>query len=131
MKFANATNLHRKSGLRSGGTCCAPFPNVTVRMSRWYPLRVPGWDTLEDVRTRETVMRRRILGGARSATTMVIFAASTTLLAQQKPETLQVAGLKQPVDILVDHWGVPHIYAGNEADYITQGAISPATACFR
>ena len=67
-------------------------------------------------------MRQRILSRARSAIAIVIFAASTTLPAQQKPETLQLAGLKQPVDILVDHWGVPHIYAGNEADlFFAQG----------
>ena len=36
-----------------GSRGCAPFPNTTVRMSRCYPLRLPRWDTLEDVRTRE------------------------------------------------------------------------------
>ncbi len=42
--------------------------------------------------------------------------------AQQSSETLHLAGLKQPVDILVDHWGVPHIYAANEADlFFAQG----------
>src|SRR5277367_4801911 len=67
-------------------------------------------------------MRQRILSRTRSAAAIVVFAASTTLLAQQKPETLHLAGLKQPVDILVDHWGVPHIYARNEADlFFAQG----------
>ena len=71
---------------------------------------------------QETLMRQRIFSRARSATAILIFAASTTLLAQQAPETLHLAGLKQPVDILVDHWGVPHIYAGNEADlFFAQG----------
>ena len=28
-----------------------------------------------------------------------------------EPISMQVAGLKQPAEILVDHWGVPHIYA--------------------
>ena len=47
---------------------------------------------------------------------------ATVAPAQQKPETVQLAGLKQPVDILVDHWGVPHIYAKNEADlFFAQG----------
>src|SRR6187399_3075188 len=37
-------------------------------------------------------------------------------------ETISVAGLKKPVEILVDKWGVPHIYAGNTADaYFGQG----------
>jgi penicillin amidase len=67
-------------------------------------------------------MRQRILSRARSAAAIVIFAASTTLLAQQNPDTIHLAGLKQPVDILVDHWGVPHIYAANEADlFFAQG----------
>ena len=36
--------------------------------------------------------------------------------------TLQVEGLKRPVEILVDHWGVPHIYAQNEPDlFLAQG----------
>jgi penicillin amidase len=28
-------------------------------------------------------------------------------------EVLPVAGLKAPVDILIDRWGVPHLYAKN------------------
>ena len=37
-------------------------------------------------------------------------------------ESIPVAGLKQPVEILVDKWGVPHIYARNTADaYFAQG----------
>ena len=38
------------------------------------------------------------------------------------PETVAVGGLRAPVEILVDHWGVPHIYAGNENDlFLAQG----------
>lgn len=37
-------------------------------------------------------------------------------------ETVVVAGLRAPAEILIDHWGVPHIYARNEADlYLAQG----------
>src|SRR3989454_8830174 len=37
-------------------------------------------------------------------------------------ETLQVAGLSQPVEILKDRWGISHIYAKNEADlFFAQG----------
>src|SRR5262249_7248033 len=32
------------------------------------------------------------------------------------PETVRIEGLEQPVEILIDRWGVPHIYASNEAD---------------
>ncbi|MCB0613358.1 MAG: hypothetical protein KDC75_08625 [Phaeodactylibacter sp.] len=27
-----------------------------------------------------------------------------------QPQTLKAGGLQQPVEIIVDHWGVPHIY---------------------
>ena len=37
-------------------------------------------------------------------------------------QTLEVPGLKQPVEILKDRWGVAHIYAQNEADlFFAQG----------
>jgi penicillin amidase len=37
-------------------------------------------------------------------------------------ETVPVAGLRQPVDVLTDKWGVPHIYAQNTADaFFAQG----------
>ena len=37
-------------------------------------------------------------------------------------QTWQVAGLKQPANILVDRWGVPHIYAANQDDlFFAQG----------
>src|ERR1700688_182463 len=37
-------------------------------------------------------------------------------------ETITLPNLRQPVEILIDHWGVPHIYAKNEADlFFAQG----------
>src|SRR5215472_6335501 len=37
-------------------------------------------------------------------------------------ETIKLEGLRQPVEILIDRWGVPHIYAKNEADlFFAQG----------
>ncbi len=68
-------------------------------------------------------MRQRILSRTRLAIAIIgLTAAATAVPAQQKPEIVQLAGLKQPVDILVDHWGVPHIYAKNEADlFFAQG----------
>lgn len=37
-------------------------------------------------------------------------------------ETIATKGLRQPVEILIDRWGVPHIYAKNEADlFFAQG----------
>ena len=41
---------------------------------------------------------------------------------KQTTETISLAGLEQPVEILIDRWGVPHIYAKNEADlFFAQG----------
>jgi penicillin G amidase len=37
-------------------------------------------------------------------------------------ETVTLPNLRQPVEILIDRWGVPHIYARNEADlFVAQG----------
>lgn len=37
-------------------------------------------------------------------------------------ETIAVAGLSQPSDILIDRWGVPHIFAVNDSDaFFVQG----------
>src|SRR5215472_2650218 len=37
-------------------------------------------------------------------------------------ETITLPSLRQPVEILIDHWGVPHIYAKNETDlFFAQG----------
>src|SRR5260370_40177692 len=33
-------------------------------------------------------------------------------------ETIVLPGLREPVEILVDRWGVPHIYANNWADLV-------------
>jgi penicillin amidase len=41
---------------------------------------------------------------------------------QGAAETIAIRGLRQPVEILIDRWGVPHIYAKNEADlFFAQG----------
>ena len=37
-------------------------------------------------------------------------------------QTMQVPGLQAPVDILIDRYGIAHIYAGNDADvFLAQG----------
>ena len=39
-----------------------------------------------------------------------------------QPVTIPAAGLKQPAEILIDKWGVPHIYAGSVDDaFFAQG----------
>lgn len=43
-------------------------------------------------------------------------------IAQETKQTLDIPGLKQPVEILKDRWGVSHIYAQNESDlFFAQG----------
>jgi penicillin amidase len=49
-------------------------------------------------------------------------AAALSAAAAAAPQPIEVAGLKQPARILVDNWGVPHIYAANEDDvFFVQG----------
>ena len=57
-------------------------------------------------------------------TNICLFTLLLISFAQEKTstETLQIEGLKAPVEIIVDHWGIPHIYAQNEADlFFAQG----------
>ncbi|HUA86139.1 MAG TPA: penicillin acylase family protein [Bryobacteraceae bacterium] len=51
-----------------------------------------------------------------------IFALLAPVFAATPAETIQVAGLSQPAEIIKDHWGVSHIYAKNEHDlFFAQG----------
>lgn len=48
--------------------------------------------------------------------------AATTAVTRAGEETLAVAGLREPVTILRDRWGISHIYARNEHDvFLAQG----------
>ena len=66
----------------------------------------------------------------RALTSLAILTSVTVACAQEiKPltnaitaTTIQVAGLKQPAEILIDRWGVPHIYAADQDDvFFAQG----------
>ena len=53
--------------------------------------------------------------------TVSLFAESVSF-AGPMTETVRVSGIKAPAEILVDRWGVPHIYAKSEADvFFLQG----------
>ncbi len=53
---------------------------------------------------------------------LLAFAASSLGTSEAQTETHEVSGLSEPVEILVDRWGVPHIYAHNEDDlFYAQG----------
>ncbi len=52
------------------------------------------------------------------------------LLAQST--NLAVAGLQEPVEIITDQWGIPHIYAQNEADlFFAQGYYAAKDRLFQ
>ena len=51
-----------------------------------------------------------------------LFFLATQILIGQKTVNLDVDGLEKPVEIIIDHWGVPHIYAQSEEDlFFAQG----------
>jgi penicillin G amidase len=46
-------------------------------------------------------------------------------LPQRPPSTFAVADLERPAEILVDRWGIPHLYAGTHYDaFVAQGFIA-------
>lgn len=56
------------------------------------------------------------------ATWVAAVSAYARPLSTIPSETIRLPGLRQPVEILIDRWGVPHIYAKNEADlFFAQG----------
>lgn len=57
-------------------------------------------------------------------------------LAAQRPaphsDTVRVSGLQQPVEVLRDRWGIPHIYAQNEHDlFFAQGYSAARDRAFQ
>ncbi|KQP12801.1 penicillin acylase family protein [Pseudorhodoferax sp. Leaf267] len=51
--------------------------------------------------------------------------ASGPPMEMRPPSAFAVPGLAQPADVLVDRWGVPHVYAGNQYDaFLVQGFIA-------
>ncbi|MEV6149221.1 penicillin acylase family protein [Nonomuraea sp. NPDC052129] len=68
-------------------------------------------------------MRRRLRAGAALAAVLVLSLTAPPVVAQSRQATEQVVpGLRQPVELVVDEWGVPHIYAQNTDDlFLAQG----------
>lgn len=63
-----------------------------------------------------------------------LLATGGAMAAAQAPhlDTLHVAGLTQPVEVLRDRWGVPHIYAKNEHDlFFAQGYSAARDRAFQ
>jgi len=71
-------------------------------------------------------MNWRTLPAALPAALLVCLAISLPAFAQQTTETHRVAGLAKPAEILVDQWGVPHIYARSQSDAIVVQGFNAA-----
>jgi penicillin amidase len=64
-------------------------------------------------------------------TTLLLLSGLTPPLSAQQ-ESLRVDGLRQPVEILQDHWGIAHIYAENEHDlFFAQGYSAARNRLFQ
>ena len=60
--------------------------------------------------------------------TVAVVAEKSTVPSKQ----LRVAGLRQPVEVIRDHWGVPHIYAKNSDDlFFVQGFVTAQDRLFQ
>jgi acyl-homoserine lactone acylase PvdQ len=72
-----------------------------------------------------TVLLAALSGACAQAADLpdVLLKKSAAVLAQLEG-TLTVPGLKEPVEVLRDRWGVPHIYAKNQDDlFFAQGFV--------
>ena len=73
---------------------------------------------------------RALLSGAVLA--LAAAAVRATPLTAQRPDTLRVAGLGAPVEIIRDHSGINHIYAKNEHDlFFAQGYAAARDRLFQ
>lgn len=74
-------------------------------------------------RSHSAVRTPRVSGTIFLATAISAMALSdSSSAAAAENETLDLPGLQAPVEIIVDRWGVPHIYARNEHDlFFAQG----------
>ena len=69
-----------------------------------------------------------------SALTLAFALACVTAARAQQPhsDTLHLAGLREPVEVLRDRWGVAHIYARNEHDlFFAQGYVAARDRTFQ
>jgi penicillin G amidase len=67
-------------------------------------------------------LRTSVILGILLAPTALLASARAQALAPIQTTTVSIPGLKQPAQILVDPWGIPHIYAADETDaYLAQG----------
>ena len=80
------------------------------------------------------MVRRAVVQLVRACVSALLVTAVSGAVAAQGPrtDTLRVAGLMQPVEVLRDRWGVPHIYAANEHDlFFAQGYSAARDRAFQ
>src|SRR3954469_16501270 len=68
-------------------------------------------------------MMQRHLSPRIVATLVLLLGSGASMRAQlPRPDTLRASGLRRPVEVLRDRWGIAHIYASNEHDlFFAQG----------
>src|SRR5262245_42138416 len=70
-------------------------------------------------------------GALAAETAEQILTRAKSVLAQLDGE-VKLSGLAQPVEVLRDRWGVPHIYAQNQRDlFFAQGAVAAQDRLFQ
>ena len=79
--------------------------------------------------------RLALVGAAAGAGAAAVAGAGRYLLRRSLPQTsgtLTLAGLREPVEVLRDRWGVPHIYAATEEDlFFAQGYVHAQDRLFQ
>src|ERR671915_244680 len=69
----------------------------------------------------------RMLGVA-----MALVTTTTATAQSSSGDTLRLAGLREPVEVLRDRWGIAHIYAKNEHDlFFAQGYVAAKDRTFQ
>ncbi|MCE2558975.1 MAG: penicillin acylase family protein, partial [Acidobacteria bacterium] len=64
----------------------------------------------------------RTAGLRQTAPAIALFLAATTAAQEMDTTRFEVSGLDAPVEILVDRWGVAHVFAGGQDDlFFAQG----------
>jgi hypothetical protein len=94
----------------------------------------PGRRSLTTARRLEDVMRKTGLAALLVVAALVI--APHAAHAQTPPQgaraALAVPGLRQPVEVIRDRWGINHIYAQNEDDlFMAQGYLAAKDRLFQ
>src|SRR5260370_2970898 len=114
----------------------APTAQVRVKSPTKAPPRNPPASPGNPARRtlpRPPLLHRRPPNPIVNPTANKMRRAAVSLIALAlHAESIPVPGLQQPVEILRDRWGVPHIYAKTEADlFFAQGYITAKDRLFQ